>query len=712
MSNLANKLAVPLASKLAVAISGSLNGYTDIIGADGMLAPFVTFTRSSNGSRYNSAGLLEMVAANSPRYDYDPATVTRANLFTYSEFQSGVTDAPVRGGLLTATSFSGLYANTGLQFGHDGVTGTYAYKGGAPISTTCTISVFVQMDDGNPPSFGSGSGSDVTNTFYLVIAAGATNPLTYNVQSLGNGLYRVSATAVSGTNAPNSGVVKYATNDNRTFKVSGYQLEVGSTANGYIPTGPFERGPELIANGDFSGGLTGWTAEAGFTVSGGVATTTVDTSKTLYQTNSNIIAGKTYRVTYTASGVTVNAVRINVKSPGDNFQTGYINLNGTVTQIFTATASGAFGLFCFSTGVTIDNISVKEINDDYASPRGNATLRGLLIEEQRTNILLRSQEFENAAWVPTSASVTANATTAPDGTNTADALIASASGGRTIQTVTAGATASHTFSCYIKKGDDSLQTLLLRNGTTAINIASITFNLDTGIVQATTSGTGSITAVGNGWYRCSISSSGGVTAGNSIIGYVYAGNSASVSKTVYIWGAQLEAGAFATSYIPTTTASVTRAADNASVTSLSSIGYNASEGALIASFSCLSFFAGGGRVFSLYGSGFASRLADLYALAPGNVSYYKTSDAQQFQIGTGLTANIFGKIALAYKADDYNGALNGTLGGADTATSGLAAADTLGVGNWNSTAHLNGHIRRLRYYPKRLSNAQLQALTA
>jgi hypothetical protein len=179
------------------------------------------------------------------RFDYDPATLApkglliesqRTNLFTQSEFANGVTDAPTRGGLLSATTFSRLIGSTGLAFGHDGVQTTYAYKNGAANGTAYALSAYVLMDDGNAPVFGSSTAADPANTFAIIIGGVIANPTTYTIQNCGGGLYRVSATATAGAATANSGVVKYGANNNRTFKVSGYQLEAGSYATSYIPT--------------------------------------------------------------------------------------------------------------------------------------------------------------------------------------------------------------------------------------------------------------------------------------------------------------------------------------------------------------------------------------------------------------------------------------------------------------------------------------------
>jgi hypothetical protein len=180
-----------------------------------------------------------------PRFDYNPVTLAplgllveeqRTNSFTQSEFANGVTDAPTRGGLVSATTFSGLIGTTGLAFGHDGTTTSFAYKDGSVNGTTYAISAFVRMDDGNAPVFSSSTLSDATNTFAFVVGGTGINPTTYVVTNFGGGLYRVAATGTSGAATTNSGIVKYNTNNNRTFKVSGYVLEAGTFATSYIRT--------------------------------------------------------------------------------------------------------------------------------------------------------------------------------------------------------------------------------------------------------------------------------------------------------------------------------------------------------------------------------------------------------------------------------------------------------------------------------------------
>lgn len=165
-----------------------------------------------------------------------PTIEARVNLVTKSEFPGGITDSTILGGLITGASLPNWLGRftTGIAFGHDGLITSYIYMGSAVASAQHTISVFVKMDDGNAPSFGSATPANVANDFILVVSNQQVSPLTYAVTSVGDGVYRVSATITSGIiTLTSNGVVKYNTNSSRTFKVTGYQLELGSVATTY-----------------------------------------------------------------------------------------------------------------------------------------------------------------------------------------------------------------------------------------------------------------------------------------------------------------------------------------------------------------------------------------------------------------------------------------------------------------------------------------------
>ena len=241
-----------------------------------------------------------------------------------------------------------------------------------------------------------------------------------------------------------------------------------------------------------------------------------------------------------------------------------------------------------STGTYFDSAGVLR-TAPINQPRLNYNLVGsawtqpsVLIEPASTNILLYSQDFDNAAW-PKIATVTANTTTAPDGTTTADSMAATASVSYIYTTDISSNIAGRTctFSCYVKAGTNNFVALNFQ-GSVNSWVTAI-YNLSTGLVTQTANGSSglatltstSITSVGNGWYRCVITASctsavlqylsimfAPSATGNTITSAYGEPSGNTIGNTLIIWGAQAEVNSLgATSYIPTTSAAVTRAAD-------------------------------------------------------------------------------------------------------------------------------------------------------
>jgi len=202
----------------------------------------------------------------------------------------------------------------------------------------------------------------------------------------------------------------------------------------------------------------------------------------------------------------------------------------------------------------------------------NSTCPKLLLEPQRSNLFTFSEQFDNAVWQKGDVTVTANAAVSPEGYMNAEKIIPGATLGAhfTYQATTVTAV-PHALSFYAKKaGYTGVRVANLATGTGA------RFNLLTGEIGIISAGvTAAIQSVGNDWYRCSIFFT--PTAGSNLYGvYVdqivnvssYAGNG---TDGIFLWGGQVEAGAYATSYIPTLAASVTRVKDDAQKTGVSSI---------------------------------------------------------------------------------------------------------------------------------------------
>jgi hypothetical protein len=204
---------------------------------------------------------------------------------------------------------------------------------------------------------------------------------------------------------------------------------------------------------------------------------------------------------------------------------------------------------------------------------GGGGCPSLLLEKQSTNLALYSEQFDNAAWTKYESTITANATTSPDGTQNADLLLdnSSTDAHSAYQVITASA-GTLTWSVYAKAQNNNF--LIISAYTGSHN--RTWFNLSTGAVGTNASGnTATIENMGNGWYRCIVSRayvSGtlvhevGISKTDGV--FSYTGNGA---DGVYIYGAQLEASSYPTSYINTTSASATRVADECYKTGISSL---------------------------------------------------------------------------------------------------------------------------------------------
>lgn len=220
--------------------------------------------------------------------------------------------------------------------------------------------------------------------------------------------------------------------------------------------------------------------------------------------------------------------------------------NGTCTK----TSSGGLA----TTGIANGDLVVLSSNQPRVSYDANGT-RGLLVESARTNSLLRSEEIDNAAWQTAAVgvanpTVTANAATAPDGTLTADRVQVPACGTASQYSVVLQnlSVASPTGSLYVRGvGGAGSFTLYVRDGAAAASVVC--------------------SYVSTSWARCAIPFT---TAASTQYGFGCLNTVAPIGGTdtgaadFYAWGAQVEAGAYATSYIPTVAAGVTRSAESPS----------------------------------------------------------------------------------------------------------------------------------------------------
>jgi hypothetical protein len=386
------------------------------------------------------------------------------------------------------------------------------------------------------------------------------------------------------------------------------------------------------------------------------------------------------------------------------------------TPSFSRASTGT--LFNSSGVLTSAAVNVPRFNHVYSG--GSWVSRGLLVEEQRTNLSLWSEQFNNAAYSINQATISANQIASPDGATTADSFTASSGtvNPSAYQAITTVTSSVYTFSIYVKKNTHNFVQIVL-NGV-ASGYANFDINSGTvGTVGAGGSATASIVNVGNGWYRCVITYTSASTSGAgyiNLIGSSTAGRgatfSASGTESVYIWGQQLELGAFATSYIPTTSASATRSADVCQITGTSfSSFFNANEGSIAAEYDTIYplSLASSRRLFIFRDAGNSVRL-NSEINTPG--LYWETVPAGANILGAySASAYDVVKAGYGYKVNDFAITVNGATASTDTSVSVPTGITLLDIGGMNGSQYLCGHISRLRYYPTRLTNATLQSLS-
>lgn len=369
----------------------------------------------------------------------------------------------------------------------------------------------------------------------------------------------------------------------------------------------------------------------------------------------------------------------------------------------TFTRSGNTATVINSSGV-IQTVNADIPRFDYTLNTGGAC-KGLLIEESRSNILTYSQSVGGTDWnkvnfgLATIPVITTNYATAPDGTTTASRIEMSLGGGTTtsdyaivqhnVITVTSGAT--YTASIYLKSNTGSNYTVLYRDDFFA-------------------GGTTALWTVTPTWQRFSITVSAASTSAYGMKLWLRGALGTSATADILAWGAQYELGAFVTSFIPTVaTVPITRNADVASMTGTNfSSWYNATEG-------------------TFYGEGVPLNLA---TYSPGELSngnydkrmllgisgtalrvYYQTPNtSSQINSPTAVVGGLYKQVA-SYSNTGVSFTANKATAVSSTAWVDSNACNTLRIGATFGAAG-NNYVRKINYYPLRLTNAELQSVTA
>jgi hypothetical protein len=559
----------------------------------------MAFTRASNGTRINSAGLVEVVPWNLISYseDFDNAGWTRSTV----SITTNTTTAP--NGTTTADTIafsSGGYV--GQTLSNDGVMTFFVYAKYIATRWLCVENFNVSDKAG---------WFDLQNGVVGSTANGATNA----IENVGNGWYKCSVT-MTATSAASSTYAIFSVDANSSFTRSGSayfwgaQLNIGSTAKPYFPT----------------------------------------------------------------------TDRLNV--PRLTYQNG--------------------GGGCPS----------------------------LLLEKQSTNLFSYSEDFSNSFWTKVNSTVTANNAISPDGTQNADKI----ENNSTIVEIYAGtssAMTTGTASIFVKKGNNKYFGITI-NGTNDFDSRfQGVFDLDNGTIYgvnnsavALTGTSAKIESLGNGWYRCSVTATF-ATSANGFMVLQHSNNVPTIPSNsliwnnqstgyAYIWGAQLEASSYPTSYIPTTSSSATRVADACYKTGISSLigqteGVIFYDGVLTGISNAYANLINSEK--NTTGSFSIGQRASTGAILCGffvGSTPIVTFDAGSYAVGTRT------KIAFAYKSGSFALYVNGTQLQTSSATfTPVENIDDIYIGDETTFFNYkeNTQVNQVALFKTRLTNAELASLT-
>lgn len=454
-------------------------------------------------------------------------------------------------------------------------------------------------------------------------------------------------------------------------------------------------------------------------------------------------AGQFFNLSTGTKGNTYGGVPIESKIElvGNGWYRCSITFSGSITQVWIAQSNGT------TTTLEGDNILIQDAQLEIGlaatsvittgagtvqagllenTPRldysGGSTCPSLLLEPSRANLITQS-EYYNTAWSLTSASVTDNAVTSPEGVQNASKLIpANGTGGnRSISKLYESLTGLHTFSVFAKAGEYGYISLRARNGPGSFAM----FDLTNGLVHATNtnaqmvSGSPKIEDYGNGWYRCSIvfDPSGSATPDQLFLSYsagitgdettAFSGDGTS---GIYIWGSVFEAGSYPTSYIPTYVTTQTRAGELCNSAG-DAATFNSTEGVLYVEIKALE----NGSIYKLLEINNGGTTDRVYIAYRNNLLYVGiiVGGIVQFGFSTTLTVTDFNKVALKYAENDFALWVNGVEVATDTSgiTSAAGTLNSIDFSNSTNGIPFYGKIKELIAFPTALSDLQLAILT-
>jgi len=626
-------------------------------------------------------------------YAVVPVPSEGAELLTNGDFASDLTGWTGYG----TTSATGGVATIGAS-ANSGIYQDILTEG---VRYTVTVNV-TSYDGVGTAEFVNGNG----NNLYTITETGIqTFTFTHNIaasslilRGMSNALFSVSSVSVKEYTASDMDVTR-ATAATRVDE------------NGLVNHAEVLGGEE-VTNGDFTTDGTpstntwtlGWYSNtANVSISGGQITLTnsaSESSSLAYATNgvssNNILTtNQLYKLQYQVvanNGVTsfkyYSSAGSFIDAPIDLGVTHTIYIKNTANQLF------LFQNATTNSNISLDNVSVKEVTRDNV-PRIDYTGGGcphILAEPQRTNLITYSEDFTQ--WTKVNYTVQSNVGISPSGNNDASSLTNPSGGGGNIkQNTTVTASTNYTFSFYAKRG-------------TASDVKySVYDNTNGGDIIASTSYYSQLNS--STFTRVTVSFA--TPVGCTSIG-VYILRDNGTAGTVIVWGAQLEAGSYATSYIPTSGSSVTRNQDVFTRDGISSL-INDSEGVLFVEMAALAN-DGTFRGISISDGTNNNRIALLFSNNANIIRVQVVSNnSLDVLIDKSITTTQSNKFAFSYNQNDFKFWINGVEVGTDTSGNTPIGLNSLQFNSGSGGSPFYGKVKQLQVYNTALTDAQLTSLT-
>ena len=398
-------------------------------------------------------------------------------------------------------------------------------------------------------------------------------------------------------------------------------------------------------------------------------------------------------------------------------------------KFYSVLPSDGVGDFTFSRGSSATRINAQGLIEtvaDTSSRLDYDLLNGkvvncphYLLEPQRSNLFTNSEDF-STNWSVSNVLVNVNQIISPNGTLNAD-LVYENTGTNPhfiFQTVGTTTTNDYTISVFAKYSGRFLQVFV--GGSDAVGNPYVNFDLQNGTFNNNGANGVSMENYGNGWYRCSVEVTSAVTSGfNPIFGLVKTLNSSRASSYTgdgtsgfYIFGAQVEEGSYPTSYIPTTTTTITRAAETADGSG-NAATFNDSEGVLMAEISALDLLSDVSRPILLTSSD-GLNYVNIYWQSNGVLTVFNNVNGVNTVLFQETLNDIttFHKASLKWSSQGYELWVNGLKLANSTNTSVPTGLSELMFNWYGNIRYFHGKTREVQYFDSALTDAQLETLTS